>query len=499
MIKGVKMRIFPEPREFQRKAHENLRNGVHLKNRCQVLMAPTGAGKTYLALRIINEALKRNKRALFVCDRITLIDQTSQVSYSYGMPDHGIIQGNHFLTNKHLNFQIASSQTLASRGWGEEDYDVIVIDEVHTMYKTWIDYIQKSSAMVIGLSATPFSKGLGKLFSNLINAATMDELVKAKILVPMRVFSCTKIDMSGIQTRGDWTELQAEQRGLEIIGNVVLDWKKFGNNQKTIVFGATINHCQEMANQFNNDGIKAGVFCDDTSPEERKELLKEYRKPDSKIKVLISVEALSKGFDVPDVGCVCDCRPLRKSLSTAMQMWGRGLRSFPGKTECRLLDFSGNVIRFQEDFTDIYFNGLDALDMGEKLDKKIRKDTEEKSKSQCPKCGNSPFYKRCMSCGYEHKQISTIEHLPGEMKEIELCKKYNSSDMRNLWNQIASSVKNGKTNPVKKKEYAKNLFREITGNDCPYNYDISPIVPVSRKVSNKIKSIKVAFWKGKDK
>ena len=87
-------------------------------------------------------------------------------------------------------------------------------------------------------------------------------------------------------------------------------------------------------------GVMAAVFTSHTTPTERKALLDEYRKPDSDLRVLISVEALAKGFDVPDVGCVVDCRPLRKSLSTAIQMWGRGLRASPetGKTDCILLD-----------------------------------------------------------------------------------------------------------------------------------------------------------------
>ena len=47
-----------------------------------------------------------------------------------------------------------------------------------------------------------------------------------------------------------------------------------------------------------------------------------------------------------------------------------------GKKDCILLDFSGNIIRFFEDFNDIYFNGLDKLDDGDKLDKKIREKEE---------------------------------------------------------------------------------------------------------------------------
>lgn len=91
-----------------------------------------------------------------------------------------------------------------------------------------------------------------------------------------------------------------------------------------------------MARQFNDHGVMAACFTADTDASEREALLEEYRKPNSALRVLISVEALAKGFDVPDVGCVCDVRPLRKSLSTAIQMWGRGLRSSvsTGKSDC---------------------------------------------------------------------------------------------------------------------------------------------------------------------
>jgi DNA repair protein RadD len=183
--------------------------------------------------------------------------------------------------------------------------------------------------------------------------------------------------MSGAETSGgEWTDRAAGERGMEIIGDVVSEWHKHGEGRKTIVFGATIAHCEELCRQFVESGVMAAVFTSDTSKSEREDLLKEYRKPDSTLRVLISVEALAKGFDVQDVGCVVDCRPLRKSLSTAIQMWGRGLRASPetGKKDCLLLDHSGNILRFAEDFTDIFYNGLAELDCGEKLDKAVRKE-----------------------------------------------------------------------------------------------------------------------------
>ncbi|WP_421721899.1 helicase-related protein [Achromobacter denitrificans] len=56
----------------------------------------------------------------------------------------------------------------------------------------------------------------------------------------------------------------------------------------------------------------AAVYSQNTTQTERDMLLAEYEKPDSVIRILISVEALAKGFDVKDVGCVIDCRPPAK-------------------------------------------------------------------------------------------------------------------------------------------------------------------------------------------
>jgi superfamily II DNA or RNA helicase len=162
---------FPSPRDFQQRAHEALRGGVRDGHRCQVLMAPTGGGKTYLGLRIAKEAIDKGKRVVFVCDRTTLINQTSETSDRYGLTDHGIIQSDHWRTKPQHLFQIASAQTLARRKWPKAD--VIIVDECHTQHTAWTSHIKTTQAVVIGLSATPFSPGLGKLFSQVVNAATM--------------------------------------------------------------------------------------------------------------------------------------------------------------------------------------------------------------------------------------------------------------------------------------------------------------------------------------
>lgn len=493
---------FPPPREFQESAHERLRDGVRQGHKNQLIMAPTGGGKTYLGLRIAHEALVRGKRAIFVCDRSTLINQTSEAADRYGLSAHGVIQSNHWRYSPNMPLQIASAQTLARRQW--PDADVIIIDEAHTQLGAWTNHIPTCRARVVGLSATPFSPGLGRLFSNLINATTMHDLTEAGVLVPMRVLSAKRIDMTGAATAGgEWTEAAAAERGMGIVGDVVSEWIKHAEGRKTIVFGATIDHCEEICRQFNESGVMAAVFSSRTTDAERKVLLQEYTKRESALRVLVSVEALAKGFDVPDVGCVVDCRPLRKSLSTAIQMWGRGLRSSPetGKQDCILLDHSGNILRFIDDFTDIFYNGLDALDTGEKLDKAIRRDTgDEKDMPACPSCGYKPFGKRCMACGFERPVQAMIEAEAGEMMEVTLGKKKLADDKRHLYEQLCTYARSS-SDPSAQKGRAAHLYKDITGKWPPnqWRFDDMPNVPITRNTLNKIKSMTLAFIKGRQK
>lgn len=458
---------FKPPRDFQRVALQGIGEGLKAGHRCQMLMAPTGAGKTYLGLRLVDAALKRGRRATFLCDRTTLVEQTSERAAECGL-DHGVIQADHPQEDWDKQFQIASIQTIESRGWPKTD--VLIVDEAHTTRESWVKFAAESEARVVGLSATPFAPGLGKIFSNLVSPTTMHALTQSGILVPMRVLSAKRPDMTGAKVSdGEWSNTEAGERGMEIIGDVVSEWLRHGEGRKTIVFGATIAHCEEMCRKFNEVGVMAATFTKDTDPVVRRQLTKEFSKPQSLIRVLISVEALAKGFDVQDVGCVVDCRPLRKSLSVAIQMWGRGLRSSPdtGKQDCILLDHSGNITRFAEDFTEIFFNGLSSLDMGEKLDKTVRRDEkDERELKGCPKCGYKPFRKRCMSCGHEIVDRSLIAHEAGVMQEISIGKHKLQSSDRDLWLQLCSFARD--TSWVHKKAgYAYMQFKELTGREPP--------------------------------
>lgn len=491
---------FPAPREFQDRAHFALREGLLAGHQRQLLVAPTGAGKTYIGLRIVHEALARGRSACFICDRTALINQTSARADDYGLTDHAIVQADHWRRDTSMPFQIASIQTIAARGYWPSA-DVLIIDEAHTQHSAWVEHIKDTRSAVVGLTATPCSKGLGLAFTNMVNAATMHELTVAGVLVPMRILTCVTPDMAGAATSGgEWTNKAAAEREVRIIGDVIAEWQKHGENRKTIAFGADIAYCEELVRGFLAAGISAATFTSETPDGERQKLLTEFSKHDSTIRVLVSVEALAKGFDVQDIGCVIDARPLRKSLSTAIQMWGRGLRSSKetGKVDCLLLDHSGNIRRFYDDFTDVFFNGFIGLDMAEKLDQAVRKDELGYDSAGCPKCSHKPFRRRCLACGYQKETVATMGSVAGEMHEIRIGKNVIASDSQDLWRQLCEYARTY-SKPEKQAGRAWNLFREITGKkpSAHWHFDSTPGAPITHGTLNKIKSMNIAFAKSR--
>lgn len=492
---------FPPPRPFQEVAHTKLREGFRNRFKNQLLVAPTGSGKTVIGLRIIYEALRKGRRGLFVCDRTALINQTSARADEYGLKNHGIVQANHWRRDNALPFQIASIQTIQSRGYWPSA-DVIVLDEAHTLYSATRELLKTSDAAIIGLTATPCTKDLGNFYGHIINAATMHELTESGVLVPMKILDCVSPDMTGAKTNslGEWTTAAASEREMTIIGDVVAEWIKHGEDRKTIAFGPDIAYCEQLVQRFNRAGVSAELYTSETPDDERVELVREFSKPDSRIKILASVSALAKGFDVQDIGCLIDARPLRKSLSEVIQMWGRGLRSSPqtGKTGCIVLSFSGNIRRFYDDFTDVYFDGFGTLDCAEKLDRKTRQEPEDFAPSGCPQCHHKPFRRRCLACGYEKHTQALTDSISGEMQEILIGKKRAAANKSDLWSQLCTYARSHlKTD--KKAGWVWFKYQDITGEKPPrsFSFDSAPDVPLTPALVGKLRSMHIAFKKGR--
>lgn len=385
---------------------------------------------TEMAMNIVKESQRKGASAWFIVDRIALIDQTSDRFAQYGI-DHGIIQADHWLTDRSKPVQIASAQTIARRKFDVLP-DLIVIDEAHCRYKSTAEIVARAErAKVIGLTATPFTAGMAEDWDGLVNTTTVNKLLAEGYLAPLKIKACVAPDMTGAKKKftGEYEDEEAGTRGLTIIGDVVQTWieqtrKHFGGPAKTIVFSPSVAHGAELCRQFSEAGFNFQQLSYlDNGDDERRAKIAEFRKPDSVIHGLVSCAVLTKGFDVPDCLVGISCRPYRKSFSSHIQEMGRVMRTAPGKEYGLWLDHSGNAIAFADDTAWLFEYGVDSLSDAQKRDSEVREPKEKTRKERfCGCCGMAmePGAMICASCGWEKPQRGEIEIVQGELIDLDL-------------------------------------------------------------------------------
>jgi superfamily II DNA or RNA helicase len=192
-----------EPREHQNRAVAMLRQSLRSGCSRPILAIATGGGKTFIAAMIIAGAREKNSKArvLFIVDSISLIDQTVEAFYNEGLHDIGVIQADHPMTNWAAPILIASVQTLQRRGM-PKDVTLVIVDEAHCQNE-WLKSIMASGEWAhvpfIGLTATPWSRGLGHVYDDLIIPVTMQELIDLGLLSPFRVYASAHPDLAGVK------------------------------------------------------------------------------------------------------------------------------------------------------------------------------------------------------------------------------------------------------------------------------------------------------------
>ena len=117
----------------------------------------------------------------------------------------GVRQANHELMDPSAPIQIASIGTVQAMVKNHNgrlpEFDFALVDECHTQYEIIKDIIEQyNNIPIIGLTATPYSKGLGKLYNNLLVPITPRELLEGGYLCPVRYYGGEHVDMSKIRS-----------------------------------------------------------------------------------------------------------------------------------------------------------------------------------------------------------------------------------------------------------------------------------------------------------
>lgn len=463
-----------------------------------VLMAATGSGKTVIAAKIIKNVLDNGKSVVFIVDRIVLANQTSNVLVNYSIP-HGVIQSQNERFDIDQRAQVCSIQTLKLRGCPKAD--VIIIDECHVLHKEHIAIMERNpEAYILGLSATPYSKGLGKYFDRHIEPVPVKKLIEEKYLVPFDIYGPSIADLSRLKVvAGEYTEksLSETYDKVDIVGDVVKTWQRLTPDKKTIVFGVNVAHIKHLVEQFKSVGVSAVEINYQQTEEEREAALVSFT--EGSVKVLCSVEVATKGFDCPEVE-VAVLAVATKSMIKWTQTTGRALRLYPDKEKAIILDLGGNAERlgFPDDYE------FTELDTGKK-----KKNGEAKKEERLPKkCPSCDFIKpigvrECPACGFipEFKKDVDVEDAELEKLKRKAKSQYTLEQKESFLSQLntyaaSKGFKQGKNGVY---GWAIHAYVEKFGSAPPNKIEWNGRESIGEEVRNFItyKAIKYANRRNK--
>ena len=352
---------------------------------------------------------------------------------------------------------------------------------------------------VIGLTATPFTKGLGTIYTNIVAGPTYEEIIGNKWLVPLKVFIAKEIDMTGAKkVAGEWSGDEVTERGIKITGDVVAEWETktmeiYGKPVKTIVFCAGVTHGRDLQKKFNERGYNFVSISYKEDDDFKRQAIEEFSKPDSEIHGLIATDILTRGFDVTDVMIGISARPFSKSLSSHVQQIGRVMRPHEGKQFGLWIDHSGNFLRFKDDWNELYTDGVTRLDDGKE---KARKEPTEREKkeSKCPMCKALWVWKTdtCGECGHVRQRLSTVHAVAGKLEELNFSPN-KSIDRQKFYSELIYYARSRGY----KDGWAYHKFKEKFGTE-PKGLKLEA-VPPSIETSGWIRSRMIAYAKSKAK
>lgn len=314
-VKQAKFELYPH----QKKAIEEFRKAFLGGHKKVALCLATNAGKSVISYSLVYNALKKNKKVLYLVHRKSLIEQMGETLF--GLP----------------NVVIETWQS--SKNKTHENIDFIIADECHyaSYSKMQLGVLEKyKGAYVCGLSATPIEADGTKLegWDKVIDIIQLRELIEIGRGAPFRILqSKTNIDFDNLkkESKGDYNakEVEKEVNKKSTLADVIGAFIKYGVDKETkkplksFFFCVTISHCEKTEEELRSKGIKAKSYHSKLPKQENDNNLKAFK--DGKLDALISVESLTTGIDIPDIYCIVLCTPT-KSWVKMIQIVGRIVR-----------------------------------------------------------------------------------------------------------------------------------------------------------------------------
>lgn len=419
-------------REFRDAVFDRWREGFQTV----IGVSPTGSGKRYTALDLCRIAHEKGRKVLFVGNRRLLVTQAAEDAQEHGVP-FGVIMADYMEGDPGSSNQLASVQTLESwyfydpitnepTGTGLPPADLVIIDEAHQdtdRYRQLLAFYP--DAKVLALTATPVGAEGRPLvpdpYQTLVETITNSALIRKGVLLPTTVFAPSEPDIEGVKVvkRQEYNQKKLGQKVSEctVFADVFKTWEKF-SDRATVCFVPGVKYGRFLVQEFNErlGPGQAYLIEAKTKHQQRQEIFAKVEA--GKARVLVSVDVLKEGFDLPILSCGIDLQP-NSQLRTYWQKLGRVKRAYQGQVEAVWLDFAGNYWKFPHPNQDPEWPKEDE-ETTQDVIQKSRKAGTASQPIMCPKCGHvrerGPI---CTNCGFKHEEtIRRIRMGGGQLKEI---------------------------------------------------------------------------------
>jgi superfamily II DNA or RNA helicase/formylglycine-generating enzyme required for sulfatase activity len=325
------------------------------------LQLPTGAGKTRTTIVLLDRWLRSvGGSVLWVTKDWRLLQQTANdVQRLYPKIGQGRIGGETKLDlpedARGAKIVYTTVHTFMSRVDEDGDFErfgLIVWDECHWGHdarvgRTLFHFAEEQGTPLLGLTATPrqsrhFNVAYGQAFSTLVEQGYLARPIVHDPVQTGMVWEPT------LSTAGDFTAGSLAQLGNNPARNklVVKHYKENAHTYgPTIVFACNIDHANTLVRMFKKEGVTVAPIHSAVDPEVAANFLEQYRR--GAVRVLVNVDMLTHGVDLPDTHTIFLCRPTRSDILFS-QMVGRGSRITPEKKTFHVVEFADNITQHGE-------------------------------------------------------------------------------------------------------------------------------------------------------
>lgn len=353
-------------RDYQLSAIESIYRYFPVNDGNPLIVLPTGSGKSVVIALFVKGVLERwpGQRILVLTHVKELIAQNfERLNQAWELAPAGIYSAG---LNRRDTFDpviFAGIQSVHNKASHLGHFDLVIIDECHLinikndgMYRKFIEALKliNPSLRLIGLTATAFRTGSGditygeqRIFHDVAYELPIQTLLDRGHLAPLvSKQTAAFIDTSEVNIqRGEFVakelEAAADQTGLtQAAVSEIIDYG--ASRRSWLIFCSGVNHAEHVQAEIQSRGIACGCITGSTPKAEREQLLADYISGD--IQALTNANVLTTGFDAPRTDLIAFLRPTC-SPGLYVQMAGRGMRPAPGKINCLVLDFAGNVAR----------------------------------------------------------------------------------------------------------------------------------------------------------